>query len=542
MFTLMAMACLPISATVPTVGSPVIQATEVAKLILSDGKYNDEFGRAVAIHGDRLVVSSLERSAPGPNTRRGAAYVYVRTSTGWDLEQRLTAFDSAKFDFFGEAVAFDGTTVLVGAHMKDTVNGSDSGAAYTFVRSPTGWVSQGKLLPSEGTPDGIFGDDLDIDGDTLIVGAPWEASDGFTRRGAAYVYVRRDGVWLEQAKLVGEELAFLVFGADVAIRGDQAFVSTPTAARVYAFERSGTTWTHTTVLQPESPPAGYGEKIDFDGQTLWVGAAFDPTGGLSAGSVFSYVRENGTWTFEQHILSANPFPSQFFGQRVEVEGDWGIASEFTPSSGFKKGVVHVLHRRDGVWSEVGSFCASDDFPGLDFGWSIGFDGATVVSGAMEGLGISQMTMGAAYVHVLDLPPLAHCATQAHSEGCEATITWTGQASLTDPTPFPVDAQNVVTDQSGVLLYGLSGPADLPFDGGTLCVAPPLKRTPIQDSGGQAGAPCSGTFTFDVNAWLQAGHVPAAAPGVRIDGQYWFRDPDAPAHFGLTNALRFFVNP
>ena len=39
--------------------------------------------------------------------------------------------------------------------------------------------------------------------------------------------------------------------------------------------------------------------------------------------------------------------------------------------------------------------------------------------------------------------------------------------------------------------GTNGPANLPFQGGILCVQPPLKRGPVQSSGGLGTVGCTG---------------------------------------------------
>ena len=320
-------------------------------------------------------------------------------------------------------------------------------------------------------------------------------------RGAAYVFRRINGTWIEEARLEGDPLTFLAFGSDVALRGDIAMASSVTFEWVYIFERSGTTWSLVDRLQPDIPAGGFGDEIDLDGQTLWVGARGDQ----QMGSVFSYVFDGQSWVQEQRFFAAQPFQFQNFGFQVDVEGDWGVVSVGVPPSGQSKGTVHVLHRSNGVWCEVGTFCASDDFPGLDFASEMAFDGATVLSGAMQGLGNAVLgPSGAAYVHVLDLPPTTQCPAVPHSEGCVATMSWSGQASLTDPTPFDLEASDVVTSRNGLFFYGLSGPAALPFQGGTLCALPPLRRTMLQSSGGDHNVPCDGAFSFDFNAWLQAG--------------------------------------
>jgi len=521
--------------------STAIQAAELTKLFSENGQAFDRFGRSVGIDGDRLVVGTDEVSFAGsPNTLKGSAYVYSRTPSGWCFDERLVAFDAEEWAFFGWSSAIDADTIVVGSINKDTPNGVDAGKAYTFVRTSNAWVSQGGLVPSQGSFDAEFGSSVDVDGDTILVGAPRDSSGGISWQGAAYVFTRTNGVWSEQARLTGDPVANLVFGGNVTIRGDRAFCSSGLEV-VYAFERTGTTWTPDGRLSPSEPALAFAGDLDFDGQTLWVGAAGDPFAANAAGSVFSFVQQNGEWVQEQRILPLNPFASQFFGAQVAVDGDWGAVAQLGVS--FQQSFIYVFHRENGEWCEVERYGASDDYAGLNLGSSLAFDGATVLAGTTNGIGVpAPEPTGAAYVHVLDLPPAAHCSAPSHSEGCVPQLAWTGSASLSAPTPFDVTATDVVATRNGLFFYGLAGPADVPFAGGSLCVEPPLRRTPVQPSGGQAGVPCDGTLTFDVNAWLQAGNEPFAGPGSRIDGQFWFRDDGDPAGIGLTSAVGFHVNP
>ena len=103
------------------------------------------------------------------------------------------------------------------------------------------------------------------------------------------------------------------------------------------------------------------------------------------------------------------------------------------------------------------------------------------------------------------------------------------------------ADGLLPNQFGLFFYGLSGPAALPFEGGTLCVTPPLRRTTVQNSGGTP-FPCDGSFTFDFNAWLQGGNEPLVGAGSLVNGQYWFRDTADPFGLGLTQAIQFTVGP
>ncbi len=76
-----------------------------------------------------------------------------------------------------------------------------------------------------------------------------------------------------------------------------------------------------------------------------------------------------------------------------------------------------------------------------------------------------------------------------------SISSSGTPSASGPDDFFVNAANPVNGQYGFVLWSL-GPNDLPLYGGTLCLAPPLARLPIQFTGGSsAPADCSGSIAF-----------------------------------------------
>jgi hypothetical protein len=115
--------------------------------------------------------------------------------------------------------------------------------------------------------------------------------------------------------------------------------------------------------------------------------------------------------------------------------------------------------------------------------------------------------------------------------------------------FEVSATNVRNNRLGILLYGTSGRAALPFQGGTLCVAPPLKRTHQIRSGGTPAPAqdCSGRWALDFNAFL-AGTLfqdpsvvtPAFPAGTVLNCQWWGRD--TPGNAALTDAIEFELCP
>ena len=141
-------------------------------------------------------------------------------------------------------------------------------------------------------------------------------------------------------------------------------------------------------------------------------------------------------------------------------------------------------------------------------------------------------------------PTTYCVGKPSSlgVGCIPSIDWAGSASATCPSPFLVNASNINNFKSGLMFYGF-GAASLPFLGGTLCVAPPLTRTPLQFSGGSLPiSNCTGTFSFDFNALIQSGVDSALVPGATAFCQYWFRDPPNVFGVGLSNAESIPICP
>ncbi len=140
-------------------------------------------------------------------------------------------------------------------------------------------------------------------------------------------------------------------------------------------------------------------------------------------------------------------------------------------------------------------------------------------------------------------PLVHCTSKTNSQGCLPAIGWTGVPSIASNPPFRLTATSVINQQVGVFVYGKSGPAALPFQGGWLCSNPPVVRSGSLGSGGDPPpANCSGTFDFDFPAWIASGADPGLVPGAQVDGQVWYRDPPAAFWSGLTNAVGFVLCP
>ncbi|WP_287127879.1 FG-GAP repeat protein [Candidatus Cyanaurora vandensis] len=279
--------------------------TQQARLSGSDSRPLDFFGSALALNGNTLAVGSY-----GVNNRTGAVYVFERTQdtagvVTWTQKAQIFAADRAEFDRFGYTVALDDNTLAVGSYRSDP-KGSFSGSAYVFVRNQGVWSQQAKLIPTDGYQYDYFGYAISLRRDTILVGA--YPANGY--QGKVYVFARSGATWSEQAILTASDgLPNDAFGYSVALSGETAVVGAYTATgykgKVYVFVRSGTTWSEQAILTASdglSTEAGgdeFGISVAINVNTLVVGAH---GAGGKVGAAYLFKRDGTTWTEQSKLL------------------------------------------------------------------------------------------------------------------------------------------------------------------------------------------------------------------------------------------------
>ncbi|MBI5433669.1 MAG: hypothetical protein HZA52_12635 [Planctomycetes bacterium] len=140
-------------------------------------------------------------------------------------------------------------------------------------------------------------------------------------------------------------------------------------------------------------------------------------------------------------------------------------------------------------------------------------------------------------------PSTYCTAKTNSVGCTPSIGSTGTPSASAPSGFVIHATDVLNQKSGLFFYSQHGKQAVPFQGGTLCVKAPLKRTSVQSSGGNPPPnDCSGAFALDFNAYIHSGADPALGAGDSVQGQWWYRDPgfSPPNNTGFSNAIDIVI--
>ena len=149
----------------------------------------DRFGSALALDDGWLAVSAPLHRFVG--SASGAVYLFEFNGTAWAQRQKFVASDTASGDQFGSALALENQRLVVGAPLHNS-NGPASGAVYIFERATTTWIERAKLIGSDTNAGDRLGGSISIDGNTILVGAYGDTAAG-PATGAAYVFVEVTG-------------------------------------------------------------------------------------------------------------------------------------------------------------------------------------------------------------------------------------------------------------------------------------------------------------------------------------------------------------
>ena len=371
------------------------------KLTASDGTFGNEFGYSVAASGSTFVVGARADTI-GANLRQGSAYVFNRQSGGFVETQKLTASDGSAFDNFGYSVAISGSTIVVGAISAN----SRHGAAYVFNRQGESWVETQKLTASDGATDDLFGWSVAISGSTVVVGAILG-----NPHGAAYVFNRQSGSWVETQKLIASARGAAEFGYSVAISGstvvvgaiiDNFFVNSFQGS-AFVFSHQGGSWVETQKLSPSNGGKFdlFGYSVAVSGSTIVVSARADTIGGnFDQGSAFVFNRQGGSWVETQQLIASDGEVGDEFGKSIAISGSTIVVGAQADIGGNSlQGAAYVFTSNGGSWVEEQKLTASDGKAFDNFGRSVAISGSTIIVGSPVDIGAPSFP-GSAYVFEL----------------------------------------------------------------------------------------------------------------------------------------------
>ncbi len=391
---------------------------------------NDQFATSVAVDGDYVVIGT-----PGDNNRKGSVSIFSRNQGGtnaWGLVIQLNATDGNNDDDFGHAVDISGQYVIIGAPGDDD-RGLNAGASYIYARNQGGtdnWGLVTKLIPETASDGNNFGFAVAISGDFAIIGAPGD-DDNNTDAGAIYIYARNQGGtgnWGLVEKLYAEDSIFIDgnpdnFGASVAIDGDYAIIGTPgaddgsidsgVAYVFYRHQEGNDNWGQQAKLAASDGGAYYhfAEAVSISGSIALVGSAVDNNvNGSQAGAAYFFYRDQGesnNWGEQRKVIADGGHQNDHFGGAVDICNNYAIiGSPRDDDQGFQAGAAYIIGRNEGGndhWGEIQKLTASDGEMIDFFGTSVAIDGAY---DAVVGAPKKDDNTGAAYIfdHESNTPP------------------------------------------------------------------------------------------------------------------------------------------
>lgn len=404
-----------------------------------------------------LGNTAIEVTALDLNRERQRYVVTVERATALLDEAYIKASNGRENDHFGVGVAISEGTLAVGAPLEDgvgvgvdgdatttTVDGN-TGAVYVFVKTPTGWQQQGYLKPANPASGSGFGTTLALRGDTLVVGAPGEASrasgvDGNMNdpcldpnavggsvnepcpapSGAAYVFERRFGHWAQSAYLkASDSQPASSFGTALALSDNALVVGAPnhsiSAAKAinasgaaYVFERGPGGWFQSALLQAAHPDNYdyFGTAVAMRGDTVVVGAPGESSsatvvngddtnnGAVRSGAAYVFKRDHQGYKQTTYLKPTNTRADATFGSSVALDGAFvavgapgesssgrGVDSRKNDADAPYSGAVYVFAAAGETYEQAAYLKASNADAEDVFGSALAFDGGVLAVAA-----------------------------------------------------------------------------------------------------------------------------------------------------------------
>ncbi len=403
--------------------------TELQKITATDRQASDHYSKSVSINGNYAVVGSHRQSYDenGANYLQyaGAVYVYENQLGIWTETQKLVASDRNAQDDFGTAVSISGNTMLVGSYKRDeTINSTylyQCGAVYVFTKNLSGnWIETQKLLASDLDSLNYFGKSVDVDGNYAIIGAAFKNEinttlDTVIQAGAVYIFEKNlSGNWVEVQKLTApDKQDFDVFGWDVSISGDYAVVGAyqqdtdtlglnikTNAGAVYVFKRNSSgVWIYEQkiIASDRTPNDLFGYALAISNDKMVVGAYQNDKDGnntnqlSNAGAAYIYERNaNGVWIESSKLVASDRNTEDWFGYDVGIKENNIIVGarqqDFDNNSTTmisNAGAAYIFSKTNNTWQQIQKVTPLDRTQEDWFGFSVDIDTTLFIAGAFS---------------------------------------------------------------------------------------------------------------------------------------------------------------
>ena len=436
----------------------------------------------------------------------------------------IAADDEATFTIAGEQLANGAASspidLAVGSTTISIVVDHPAGAVLrsTYTVDVTRSLALADHVYAKANPQSndFLGQSVDVDGDTLVIGASGEGSlanpddpsdQGAALSGTAYLFERDDqGAWRRVAFAKAPNAnANDLFGYSVAVSGGLVVIGAPFessasttntsdnsashAGAAYVFRREGSQWVFEAYLKSPAPQANalFGWDVAIEGGVVVVGAPGTDDVASNSGEVFVFRRSGTVWSLDGELredAAGQGGLGDGLGESVAISGqviaagapNGEVAGAPLPNSGTVR-----LYSFGAAWTFDQELAASDPFTSASFGRSVAMAGTRLVAGA-SAVGVANQA-GAAYVF------------------SKVGGVWTFEQKLSADTPSSGDELGAAVDIAGDTIaigaYRENGPgAELD----------PLNRTDTStDSDAVYVFHASGFATWSQRHYLKSSH-------------------------------------
>ncbi len=372
---------------------------QTAVLIADDIAQFDSFGISVSLDGDRALIGANGDDGNGNNS--GSAYVFDFIGGSWTQSAKLTANDPMADDEFGRSLSLHGNRVLIGSHRDDNNNGIDAGSVYIFDKIANNWSQTVKLIASNAL-DKIFSQSLSLSQNRVLIGS--STNDG---SGAAYIFDLVNNSWQETIRLVASDASPGVsFGVSVSLDNDRVLIgarydgaNTGSAGSAYIFDLVGTNWMQTAKLiaTDGEPLDNFGKTVSLSGDRALIGS-YDQNLDLGSAYVFDLIASS--WTQTTQLNPSDGFSDDFFGSSgISLSGDRiFVGASGDNDNDSNSGSVYTFDFAANTWSETTKILAEIDSAYNDFfGSSVSLFGNRALIGAPNDTLENSNSTGSAYI-------------------------------------------------------------------------------------------------------------------------------------------------
>ena len=333
--------------------------SETQRLSAPDAAADDIYGGAVGVSGDYAMVAAEWDDDDGKDS--GAVWVFKKTETEWKRTQKLRVPDASEGDNFGRSIAMGDDVAVIGAHWDNTAQHANAGSAYVYRRSGSVWELEQKLLASNPATWDAMGNAVSILGNWIAVAACRKALVG-KESGVVYMF-RFDGQKWKQTQILksSDSASMDQFGRGVWISGNALLVGAwrydskgPNSGAAYVFREHNGTWIEEQKLVPEDGKTGerFGFSVSLDGDVALVGAHKSAAGAHDSGPAYVFRFDGTSWAQEQKLAAFKPCKNASKGWAVALQGDLAVVSEhyfYNKVLPRSPGTAFVYRRSDNHW-------------------------------------------------------------------------------------------------------------------------------------------------------------------------------------------------